>query len=195
MSPQIPQTMAGTKRTAKPSPTPSSTACLVFTLFVGAAVNTSAFVTPTSSNNHPCSMVPQHSQFTKHRVIINMVSSTIPEDEQPWIMLEDILKKGKYDMMELQTVIDGIRHECQTNIQTLEVDIATIQQTLDEQHERVQREYCGDESSRSHSSPQQNSNAESIELIPTLKAVFAGYQATEDDRTRMTSAHPEDFSG
>jgi hypothetical protein len=30
--------------------------------------------------------------------------------------------------------------------------------------------------------------------MPTLKAIFAGYKVTSEDRLRLMSAHPEEYS-
>ncbi|KAL9188042.1 hypothetical protein ACHAXT_006420 [Thalassiosira profunda] len=114
-----------------------------------------------------------------------MVSSTLEED--PWAMLEDfkvwaVLNRGKYDLLEFHSAINNLRQECQLNIQTLETEIASIQQTLDEEQSQFDRS-------------QNPSGTEIIVEKRVHKAVFAGYQVTEEDRRRLRSAHPVDGEG
>ena len=115
-----------------------------------------------------------------------MVSSTLEED--PWAMLEDfkvwaVLNRGKYDLLEFHSAINNLRQECQLNIQTLETEIECLQQTLDEEQSQF-------DWSQKHS--------DSTEIVVEKrvhKAVFAGYQVTEDDRRRLRSANPVDGEG
>jgi hypothetical protein len=39
-----------------------------------------------------------------------------------------------------------------------------------------------------------NDNDANNSNMPTLKAVFAGYKVTSEDRLRLMSAHPEEYS-
>ena len=110
--------------------------------------------------------------------------STIAEDD-PWVLLDEfkvwaILNRGTYDLIEFQNAINNLRRECQLNIHTLENEIASIQQTMIEQTLQ-QREDV------------QDNTIEDIVVMPALKAVFAGYQTTDEDRLRLQSAHPEEI--
>ena len=127
---------------------------------------------------HPASMASPASRASRGKKLL----STIAEDD-PWVLLEEfkvwtILNRGTYDLIEFQNAINNLRRECQLNIHTLENEIASIQQTMIEQTLQ-QREDI------------QDNTIEDIVVMPALKAVFAGYQTTDEDRLRLQSAHPE----
>ena len=126
-----------------------------------------------------------------------MMSSTTEDD--PWVSLEEFKAwtiSGKCDLVEFKNAISTLRHECQSNIRTLEEDIESIQQTLHEREHHQSQCTSSDRSSQQHANDFHDNNGtheENEDPMP-MKAVFAGYQATEEDRTRLSSAHPEDCS-
>jgi hypothetical protein len=123
---------------------------------------------------------------------VEVMQSSMAEDasprDDPWIILEEITtwvvrNKGKYDPMEVQSVINDLRDESRFNIHSLEKEITIIQQSLQ----------------NSDFYPPQSTSGESFDdsaaiPVPTLRAVFAGYKVTNYDRMRLASAHPEDHS-
>eukprot|EP00580_Thalassiosira_gravida_P012281 CAMPEP_0201633320 /NCGR_PEP_ID=MMETSP0493-20130528/6666_1 /ASSEMBLY_ACC=CAM_ASM_000838 /TAXON_ID=420259 /ORGANISM="Thalassiosira gravida, Strain GMp14c1" /LENGTH=119 /DNA_ID=CAMNT_0048105009 /DNA_START=137 /DNA_END=496 /DNA_ORIENTATION=- len=117
-----------------------------------------------------------------------MVSSVAEDD--PWVLLEDIhawANSGKYDVTEFENVINSLRNECRFNVNTLEKEIASIQQALEST--------SGDWSSRQRAHDNMRDNDRTQDCagpIPTVKAVFAGFRVTEEDRKRLHSAHPEE---
>lgn len=151
----------------------------------------SAFVVPHSyaaAASATCTHHGFHHNDPKRAVKRKMVSVT--EDsvqDDPWVLLEEfkvwaILNKGKYDMIELQKAISTLRSECQINIQTLEDEIASIQQSLQ----------CSEPEVRHHANEFRGDDG-SYEVDDVVrKAVFAGYNVTDEDRNRLSSAHPED---
>jgi len=134
-------------------------------------------------------------------MMVSITEDSLPQDD-PWVLLEEfkawaILNRGKYDLDEFQNSINDLRNECQFNIHTLEKEIATIHQTLQQKEDSQSQSTSGD---RCHTS-QQHANdfyhddgtiENAVDHIPALKAVFAGYQVTEYDRARLTSAHPQE---
>jgi hypothetical protein len=125
-------------------------------------------------------------------MLFSMAEDALPHDD-PWVIMEEIKvwvvrNRGKYDLSEVKNAISDLRDECQFNIHTLEKEITIIQQTL--QNAECYQSKCtsSDSPHSSHQSDGEGADAP----IPTLKAVFAGYKVTIDDRMRLTSAHPED---
>ena len=97
-------------------------------------------------------------------------------------------------MLDFQNAINTLRSECQFNIHTLEKEVASIQQAMHEQQK--QREYNQADrctfSNDDNDDGWTNNNFDGEDAMPTLKAIFVGYQVTEYDRERLNSAHPED---
>lgn len=192
------------KRPAIPSCVKASaTAALVF-LMVG---TTSAFLMPLANtlaiSSRPSSIRPNIIKERGKKLMVSITEDSLPpQQDDPWVLLEDvkrwaILNRGEYDMNDFQNAINSLRGECQFNIHTIEKEIASIEQTL-QQNECYQSQ-CTYSSDRPHSSQQQHVNDFNAEdslpvPIPTLKAVFAGFKVTEYDRERLTSAHPDDHS-
>ena len=107
-----------------------------------------------------------------------------------------------------QRVIQSLYHESQVNIHNLEKEIDVLRQTLEASpnnscHQSFQTMIQEDNhsnnniinnSSRSSSSSSSSRNMDVDEISnKILKAVFVGYKWTEDDKKRLSSAHPQDY--
>mmetsp|Transcript_36803 Transcript_36803/g.67571 ORF Transcript_36803/g.67571 Transcript_36803/m.67571 type:complete len:184 (-) Transcript_36803:20-571(-) len=177
-------------------PVSPATAAMAFLFLV--AKETYAFLTPAASTMTISSRASSHHPKNRNRRGKKRMSSTTEDD--PWVSLEEFKAwtiSGKYDLIEFENAINTLRHECQFNIRTLEEDIESIQQTLHEREHHQSQCTSSDWSSQQHVNDSHDSDrthGEDEDPMPTLKAVFAGYQATEEDRKRMSSAHPEDCS-
>mmetsp|Transcript_14315 Transcript_14315/g.25587 ORF Transcript_14315/g.25587 Transcript_14315/m.25587 type:complete len:183 (-) Transcript_14315:39-587(-) len=130
-----------------------------------------------------------HQRSVVNRGVMKMVSSVAEDD--PWVLLEEFhswAKSGKYDVTAFENVINSLRNECRFNVNTLEKEIASIQQALENT--------SGDWSSRQHAHDNMCDDDRTQDAsgpIPTVKAVFAGFRVTEEDRNRLHSAHPEEY--
>ena len=121
-----------------------------------------------------------------------MVSSSVSE-EDPWDLLDEFkvwAVKGKYDMIEFQNAINTLRQECQSNIQTLEKEITSIQETIEQQSQYTSQEHY--DYDIYGNSDKASCDDGTIVPVSSVKAVFAGYQTTDADRERLSSAHPEE---
>ena len=152
----------------------------------------SAFVLPSVKH----SFIEQRVNNIQHIKMVSMTEDTLHQDD-PWILLEDLLRKGTY--AHLQKAINEIRRETQTNIETLEKEVAYI-------HETIQQQAEYDQESNNWGNRYQDINdyndgncrtsrQEDFDLVlmPALKAVFAGYRATDVERNRLASANPGDY--
>ena len=141
----------------------------------------SAFVFPSVVKH---SFIKQRVNNIQHIKMVSMTEDTLHQDD-PWILLEDLLRKGSYDVQIVQKAINEIRRETQLNIETLEKEVAYIHETIQ------QAEY--DQKSNDWGNQYQDFNDVDLVLMPALKAVFAGYRATDAERDRLASAHPGDY--
>jgi len=134
------------------------------------------------------------------QMVASVTDESLPHDD-PWIVLEDIkawasLNRDAYDLINVQNAINTLRDDCQLNINTLEKEIDSIQQMMQREHQQTQ--YASSDGSCSSRQgvddfdDQIHCADDALIPIPTLKAIFVGYRSTEDDRTRLTSAHPEE---
>ena len=143
------------------------------------------------------SFIEQRVKNAQHIKMVSMTEDTLHQDD-PWILLEDLLRKGSYDVHIVQKAINEIRRETQLNIETLEKEVAYIHETIQQQAEYDQKsndwgnQYhdinCNDGNGRTSSRQEVD-----LVLMPALKAVFAGYRATDAERDRLASAHPDDY--
>jgi hypothetical protein len=95
-------------------------------------------------------------------------------------------------------VIKSLHQECQFNVQTLEEEIETLKQALlvrDEEGCNKAPASFQTMTTRDDDFVGNNINIAVDEIISNkvLKAVFVGYQWTDDDRKRLGSAHPQDY--
>eukprot|EP00584_Thalassiosira_punctigera_P016835 CAMPEP_0172563448 /NCGR_PEP_ID=MMETSP1067-20121228/100697_1 /TAXON_ID=265564 ORGANISM="Thalassiosira punctigera, Strain Tpunct2005C2" /NCGR_SAMPLE_ID=MMETSP1067 /ASSEMBLY_ACC=CAM_ASM_000444 /LENGTH=183 /DNA_ID=CAMNT_0013353899 /DNA_START=114 /DNA_END=665 /DNA_ORIENTATION=- len=159
--------------------------------------NASAFLMPLASTATISSKTSLHHQNVNRG---NKIPSSITDDD-PWVLLEEFklwATNGKYyDLIQFENAINTLRHECRSNIYTLEKEIASIQQTL---QQGVYQSQCTsiDWPSQQHVNDfDGNDRTHCAEDTPlhstTLKAVVAGLRVTEEDRKRLQSAHPEEF--
>ena len=173
----------------------SSTAALVLLV----ANTASSFLLPVKCrkmNNPSTSHEQQHIGVPKRggegsRLMVSRTQDLSTDD--PWVLLDEfkrwaILNRGKYDLTDFQRAINNLRTECQINIETLEKEIASVQSTLESSEQYNQQQQWESANKSCYNSVEDYS-------IPTssVKAIFAGYQFTDDDRERMMSAHPEDY--
>lgn len=132
-----------------------------------------------------------------------------------WQLLQE-LRHNRNDKNEsgeeaeaFQRVIETLYNESRLNIHNLEQEIEVLRQKLDASpftddgscnnygssfsfQESTQGEDDGNRSNAyNYSGGRTNINVDEISN-KLLKAVFVGYQWTEDDRKRLASAHPQD---
>ena len=95
--------------------------------------------------------------------------------------------------------INEIRRETQLNIETLEKEVAYIHETIQQQAEYDHKSNDWGNQSQDFNDYNDGSGRTSsrqdvdLVLMPALKAVFAGYRATDAERDRLASAHPGDY--
>jgi len=154
----------------------------------------SAFVFPSVVKH---SFIKERVNNIQHIKMVSMTEDTLHQDD-PWILLEDLLRKGSYDVQIVQKAINEIRRETQINIETLEKEVAYIHETIQQQAEYDQK--SNDWGNQYHDINYNDGNGRTssrqevdLVLMPALKAVFAGYTATDAERNRLASAHPGDY--
>jgi hypothetical protein len=119
--------------------------------------------------------------------------ATILEEIKVW-MTQNSSYDNRGKICEMQNAINDLRNECYFNIHTLEKEILLIQQTIEHNNNSYsssslyQSMYHDEDFIDDIDNDVNNSN------LPTLKAVFAGYKVTSEDRLRLMSAHPEEYS-
>jgi hypothetical protein len=121
-------------------------------------------------------------------------SWAILEEIQVW-MTQNSSDDNRGEICEMQNAINDLRNECHFNIHTLEKEIMLIQQTI----EHNNNSYSSSSSYQSMYHHDEDFiddivNDANNSNMPTLKAVFAGYKVTNEDRLRLMSAHPEEYS-
>ena len=153
----------------------------------------SAFVLPSVKH----SFIEQRVNNIQHIRMVSMTEDT-PHQDDPWILLEDLFRKGSYDVHILQKAINEIRRETQINIETLEKEVAYIHETIQQQAECDQKSNDWDnqyQDINDYNDGNGRTSRQDVDLVlmPALKAVFAGYRATDAERNRLVSAHPGDY--
>jgi hypothetical protein len=110
-----------------------------------------------------------------------------------------------------EQVIKTLHQECQLNVQTLEMEIDALRQKIENgsaaadfsskkmiqnNHEfsKPSHHELVDNCINNNSNVNVSNNSVNVDEISSklLKAIFVGYQWTEDDRKRLASAHPLD---
>jgi len=125
-----------------------------------------------------------------------------------WQLLEELRNKNDNSPSSdeaFQRAINSLYRESQFNIHNLEREIEVLRQKLDEPttangsnngssfsfQESFQTTTQDDDDNSKYNSSSSNMNVDEISN-KLLKAVFVGYQWTEDDKKRLSSAHPQD---
>jgi len=129
-----------------------------------------------------------------------------------WQLLEELRNRNDNSSSSdeaFQRAIDSLYRESQFNIHNLEKEIEVLRQKLDEpttangsnngssfsfQESFQTTTQDDDDNSKYNSSSSGSSSNMDVDEISNklLKAVFVGYQWTEDDKKRLSSAHPQD---
>jgi len=181
----------------EPSYRRTSLATFIFMMAQHQQYISAAFVFPSVVEH---SFIKQRVNNIQHIKMVSMTEDTLHQDD-PWILLEDLLRKGSYDVQIVQKAINEIRRETQLNIETLEKEVAYIHETIQQQAEYDHKSNdWGNQSQdfndyNNDSCYGRTSSRQDVDLVlmPALKAVFAGYIATDAERDRLASAHPGDY--
>eukprot|EP00984_Skeletonema_dohrnii_P021919 scaffold11058_cov118-Skeletonema_dohrnii-CCMP3373.AAC.3 len=126
-----------------------------------------------------------------------------------WQLLEELRNKNDNSSSSdeaFHRAIDSLYRESQFNIHNLEKEIEVLRQKLDEPttanggnngssfsfQESFQTTTQDDDDNSKYNRSSSNMDVDEIS-DKLLKAVFVGYQWTEDDKKRLSSANPQDY--
>ncbi len=158
------------------------------------------------SNIHPSTYRSRSSSRSDTSVAYTSTPFDVDNTNDLWQLLQELQYNTRNDKQNspsdneaFQRVIQALYRESKLNIHNLEKEIEMLRQKLDAPisaddgscfHESFQSKTVDNTSGRQNN----ESNNMDVDEISNklLKAVFVGYSWTEEDRKRLSSAHPQD---